>query len=205
MRTLLAPTRPDMAASRFPLSSRQLIGAILTGGSSSRFGSDKAAVIGPLALDALRGAGLDPVLTVGGGGNELGVPNLEDRYPGEGPLGGLATCLTYASSGWVLLIPCDHPLLRSEHLEPLVEALNGEVSDDEAVVATVGGRAHPSIACWPASWARPAHQAMRSGERRFRRALELGAWHGIEIDPAALEDADDPETLKRLLVRREKP
>lgn len=49
--------------------------------------------------DALRAGGCAPVLAVGGDGHALaavGLVPVTDRWPGEGPLGGLATALSVA-------------------------------------------------------------------------------------------------------------
>ena len=98
--------------------SQPIAGAVLVGGRSRRFGSDKALAdaggrpLGSRVIDALRAAGVDPVVAVGGtAGSTLGVPTVADRHPGEGPLAALATVLTWARSGLVVVAPCDLPLL----------------------------------------------------------------------------------------------
>ena len=77
-------------------------GAVLAGGASSRMGADKAFIaVGGVpmvlrAVTALRAAGADPVAVVGGDGPRLqglGLSYISDRYPGEGPLGGIITAL----------------------------------------------------------------------------------------------------------------
>ncbi len=178
----------------------QLIGAILTGGASTRFGSDKAAQVGPSVLDAMRAAGVDPIVAVGGDPGALPIPTLADRYPGEGPLGGLATVLRYARTGWVLTVPCDHPLLQAEHLLPLVDGIQG-LAPDRALVGEVDGEPKPGLACWPAGWASAVAEQIRKGERRYRSILNVGEWDGVAVDALALEDADDPAQLARLLQR----
>ncbi len=173
-----------------------LIGAILTGGASRRFGADKAAVIGPLVLAAMRGAGIDPIVAVGGAPDALPIPTLADRYPGQGPLGGIATVLTYARTGWVMVVPCDHPGLEPSDLRPFVERLD-TLEPDVALVATIAGEPRHSLACWPASFARAANFQLREGHRQFRRVLDLGRWEGIPVREMAVADADEPEDLAR--------
>ena len=198
MRSLPPPTRSFVATNR-PLSHPPLLGAVLTGGLSRRFdGVDKATVIGPRVLSALRGAGIDPIVAVGGVPAVLGVPTIADRYPGEGPLGGVATALTYARTGWVLAIPCDLPLVAPTTIERLIAAIDID-QPDTAVVASVDGTPAVSLACWPANWASAAHAAIRRGERRFRHLLELGPIHTVATDARHVVDADDPVTLEALV------
>jgi molybdopterin-guanine dinucleotide biosynthesis protein A len=183
---------------------RRLAAGVLCGGASRRFGSDKAIapagglLLGQRVVQACRLAGIDPVVALGGSfGLQLGVPVIADRQPGLGPLAALAGALNWVGEGWMLIAPCDLPLLDATHLVPLF----ADLRPDRASVAFVAGRAEPSLAIWPANWARRAQQAVDGGARSFRQALELGAWDPVELPVTALEDADEPEVLARLLQR----
>lgn len=181
-----------------------LVGAVLTGGASRRFGSDKALAdfhgrpVGSVVVAALREADCDPVIALGGtAGTALGVPIVPDRRPGDGPLAALADGLTWLGRGRLVVAPCDLPLLTAAHLVPLVAAAGGGV----AAVATVDGRPQPSLGVWPAAWARPARDAVRRGRRAFRHALDLGPWSAVEVPPEALADADTVAELDQLRRR----
>ena len=179
-----------------------VVGAVLTGGHSRRFGTDKALAdadgtpLGRRVVDALRAGGADPVVLVGGrAGRVLGLPTVPDRLPGAGPLAGLATALRWARSGLVVVSPCDLPLLRGEHIAALVAAAD----EDTAAVASVHGGLQPSLGCWPARASQPLHDAVRSGRRAWRHALDVVPHVAVELPPAALADADTPARLAELL------
>ncbi len=194
------------------MSSDRIIGAVLTGGRSSRFGSDKAlapvgdSVLGAVAVAALRDAGLDPVVAVGGTvGAELGLVTVPDRWPGEGPLAALVTVLRWARDGRILVVPCDQPFLTADTIRLLIEAgnaLDEATRFETAVVATVDGRPYHPIGLWPASWAGPARRLIDAGERRLRAALELGPWQGVEVGADTIRDADTPSALRAMLDER---
>lgn len=186
----------------------QVAGAILLGGASSRFGSDKAlartgdGLLGQRVVAALRGGGVDPVVAVGGtAGSALGLVTVADAEPLGGPLPAVAQALAYFGRGHVLVCPCDLPLLSAEHITLLVNALQQLDTDGPptAVVAEVDGRPQPSLGIWPTSWALAARRAVADGRRAFRDALELGPWIPIELPPDSLADADTPQTLEELL------
>ncbi|MEK9211700.1 molybdenum cofactor guanylyltransferase [Sphingomonas sp. 2378] len=91
-----------------------ILGAILAGGRSSRFGSNKAvAMFGDRTLVAHARATIAPYCAqvVQAGGDD-GVPDMPE--PGLGPLGGIAGALDYAAANGfrcVLTIGCDMPRL----------------------------------------------------------------------------------------------
>lgn len=187
----------------------RLVGAVLLGGRSTRFGSDKAlasvgdTVMGAVVVAALREAGIDPVVAVGGSaGARLNLITVPDHWPGEGPLAAVATILRWAREGRVLVVPCDLPRLRPSVVSALVAASDAVDSSQRlqtAVVATVGGRPMYSVAVWPAAWAMALRGLVEGGERRLRAALDVGTWIGVELPPGSIADADTPADLERLL------
>lgn len=93
---------------------------ILAGGSSRRFGSDKARAEyrgEPLIVhvaNALAGATEAPVIVADQPGRyeDLGIPTIGDHTPGRGPLGGLDSAFTdfaerHPGERWLLLVSCD--------------------------------------------------------------------------------------------------
>jgi len=193
-----------------------VVGAMLCGGRSRRFGSDKAlaafgtSTVGERVIAAIRQSGVDPVVAIGGQiGDRLGLPTVPDLRPGDGPLGGLATALIWARTGSVLMVPCDVPLLTSAHIGLLLanpaEPNNPEDREEPdladqriPVVATVDGQPQVSLAVWPAADGRRLLRLLDGGERRLRAALDDRPWHGVEVPPAAVTDADTPEELAEL-------
>ncbi len=186
----------------------RVLGAVLCGGQSRRFGSDKALADAggrPLAswvVEALRQAGADPVVAVGGtAGVELGLPTVADRAPGEGPLAALATVLLWARSGLVVVAPCDLPLLRAEHVLLLIEAAR----QGGPAVAEIDGTPQPSLACWPASIGPAVQRLVAGGQRSWRAALDIGPWIGVVLPPEAMIDADTPASLAAAISHRSPP
>lgn len=103
-----------------------LLGAILRGGESRRFGSDKgAADLGGVTLVERVANALGPQVTalIACGGPAPGLLSIPDRpQPGLGPLGGIAAALHFATlHGFegVLTVPCDAPLLPATLYEEL--------------------------------------------------------------------------------------
>lgn len=102
----------------------RVLGAVLAGGASSRFGSDKAAALldGRMLLDHARAALAGVVAEVVVVGRPGGVADLP--RPGLGPLGGIAGALDHAGrQGFasVLTIGCDMPDVPAALVAALLE------------------------------------------------------------------------------------
>ena len=131
-------------------------GAVLAGGTSSRMGADKAFIaVGGVpmvlrAVTALRAAGAHPAAVVGGDGPRLqglGLSHVSDRYPGEGPLGGIITALGAADAPLVMILSCD---LTEPSPEAVAAVLDCAAAVERADVAApvVGGRHQWLHAAW---------------------------------------------------------
>jgi molybdenum cofactor guanylyltransferase len=139
-----------------------ILGAVLAGGASRRFGSDKAlAVIEGRALidhviDRL-GLQCDALVIVGRSHGDW--PVLADRPAGgQGPLAGLNAALHYAlvhGFGTVLSAPCDMPDLPG-NLAALLAPGPATVADQ------------PVVGLWPSSLAPKLDDWLGRGERSVR-------------------------------------
>ncbi|KQN28498.1 hypothetical protein ASF00_10080 [Sphingomonas sp. Leaf34] len=114
------------------MSNRHILGVVLAGGQSSRFGSDKAqAVLDGRALAEHARALLAPhVERAVIAGRDGTIPDLPS--PELGPLGGIAGALDYAAGlGFtsVLTIACDMPRLPDGLLEALARRASAYCPD----------------------------------------------------------------------------
>lgn len=110
--------------------SRGITIAVMAGGESRRMGRDKAQLPsgGGSLLERIARAALStgcPVIVVGrsrpDGWPEDGIAFHADRYPGKGPLGGIATALE-ATGTDILALACDMPLLTTDAVTWLLRA-----------------------------------------------------------------------------------
>ena len=183
-----------------------LVGAVLMGGRSSRFGSDKALAdaggrpLGLRVADALRQGGADPVVAVGGrAGARLGLATVADRAADQGPLAGLASILLWARTGLVVVAPCDLPLLTGGHVAALVAAAGTDPGLAGVAATGPDQRPQPSLACWPAAAGPRIQQLVDAGHRAWRDALSVVAWAPVPLPAEALTDADTPVSLQAIL------
>lgn len=191
-------------------------GLLLTGGASSRFGSDKASARFEGATLAERAARVLEAVTevaVEVGPGVSGLPSVRDG--GAGPLAAVAAGLgAVRSDAPVLLLACDLPLVGTE----LLGWLAGYPAAG-SVVPLAGARLVPQPLC--SRWSPAALGAVASlvaGGERSLRPLVAGSdvtlvhprlWKASAggAGAAALDDADTPAALERLrrISRRHSP
>jgi molybdenum cofactor guanylyltransferase len=164
------------------------VGAVLTGGASTRMGRDKAAIeidgrtmAGRVAA-ALREAGAADVACIGGA-----TGDVPDDYAGAGPLGGIVTAARWAGGRSVVVAPCD--LVEPD--ASLFVALAAAVRAG-APAATPAAEEPLPLAVAPAT-AAALRAAFDAGERSVHRAL--AAVEGAVRLDLPVVDADTPAEL----------
>ncbi len=184
-----------------------MVGVVLVGGRSRRFGSPKAIADTPrgplasIAITALRDAGVDPVVLVGHPERDrstaaaLGLPLVADRRPDAGPLAAMATALAWAAGGSVVVLPCDLTDIDAVTVRRLLDRA-AELDEATAVVgAGPDGRPDPTIGVWPSSAARSVQALVTAGERRWRAIFDVVAAETVAVEADTLSDADEAATL----------
>jgi molybdopterin-guanine dinucleotide biosynthesis protein A len=169
-----------------------VLGAVLAGGRSSRFGSDKALAVWrgkPLiahAADALA-VQCDAVIVVGR--NAPGFTSVTDwPAPDRGPLGGLAGALRYAlENGFELVLTCGVDSVG------VPADLRNQLAPAPAYVAS-----QPVLGLWPADSAGVLEALMLGAGKHSMLAFaeRIGA-RGVKLstEPA---NVNAPEDLARL-------
>lgn len=161
----------------------KIYGFVLAGGASRRLGRDKALVefageplVARLCRILHESTAAD-IRVVGDARKygHIGVECLADRWPGEGPLGGIITALratedSAAEPSWSLIIGCDMPFLTVEWLRHLAERT--AASQAEVVVPQSAYGLEPLCACWRASAVPALTRAFESGVRRVTEAMK---------------------------------
>ena len=138
--------------------------------------------------------GFSAVRLVGGDATELGALGIEvipDRWPGEGPLGGIATALA-ATAGDVMVVACDLPAVDRDTLERI--ALAGDLPGVDVAVGSTD-RSQPLLARWNASSCDRVLEAMASGQRSPTDVLAGLEVAEVPIEEEVAVDVDDDHDL----------
>lgn len=181
----------------------QPLGAILTGGRSTRMGRDKAdvPVAGRPMLDrvaAALNAVADHLVLLGP--DRPGWECWPDSVHAQGPLAGIATALSRAQSERVVLVAVDHPFVAAGFLERLVglESRLPIVPVDETGIRQV------TCAVYPTDIAGAARDEASTGgsiqtllDRVSFRPVAPAEWRDWGEDGRSWFSVDDDEALER--------
>jgi molybdopterin-guanine dinucleotide biosynthesis protein A len=160
-----------------------IAGYVLAGGGSTRFGRDKAlAEIGGrtmlLRMHELLGhvVGKVTVIATPEKYASLGIKCVADRWPGEGPLGGILTALEDAGarnekSEWSLIVSCDMPFLTQDWLRFL--ANRAAKSNAQVVFPHSASGPEPLCACWQTGAAAKLRSGFERGVRKVTEGIAL--------------------------------
>ncbi|HUG08677.1 MAG TPA: molybdenum cofactor guanylyltransferase [Acidimicrobiia bacterium] len=179
------------------------LGAILTGGHSTRMGRDKAdvAVAGRPMLDRVAealAAVSDRVVVLGS--DRAGWECWPDSVHAQGPLAGIATALSRADTARIVAVAVDHPFVTSRLLEHLVAV----ESDLPVVPVDESGVRQVTCAVYPADIAAAARDEATSGgsiqtllDRVSFRPVAPDEWKQWGEDGRSWFSVDDEEALQR--------
>ena len=167
----------------------RLLGVVLAGGQSRRFGSDKALALldgRPLIEHALAALTNCDALAVAGR-EWPGIATLPDRpSPDLGPLGGLNAAFQHAAAqgfSHVACLPVDCPTLPDDWL--------AQLGDGPAHAA-----GQPLIAVWPVTLAAGLEAFVAGGGRRVRDWVAGTGARAVDLGP--LSNLNHPGDLDRL-------
>jgi len=194
-----------------PISHSDVVGLVLAGGRSVRFGSEKAAAIfagEPLLMWAARrlqrsctavAVNARPNTQAQALARAAGLSVLHDE-PGDplGPLAGVKVGLRWAldlGARALAVSPCDVPRLPEDVFSRLIEA----AGEGAAMALTVEGR-QPLCALWPVSALPRVLEALHGGNHppTWRLLEQLGARQVHFSEADCFENINTPEDLAAL-------
>jgi molybdenum cofactor guanylyltransferase len=169
----------------------RVAGYVLAGGASRRFGRDKALVelggrtmlarmvdVAGVGTAGEDGAAAGAVCVVGDAGKYggFGAACVPDRWPGEGPLGGIVTALLHRREAapkceWNLVLSCDMPFVSAEWLSFLAE--RATKSEAQVVLAHSAEGPEPLCACWRTDAVETLAGAFARGVRKVTQGIAL--------------------------------
>ena len=149
---------------------------ILSGGKSSRMGTNKALLkinektnIERIA-DTLKGSFNDIILVTNHPEDYqfLGLKMVSDQYPDSGPLAGVHAGLVSTNADTNFIVACDMPFVSVE----LAEVLVNKCADYDAVIPVINGVQHPLFAVFQKRVMGEVARSIEAGRLRMKHLLD---------------------------------
>ncbi|MFZ2313523.1 MAG: molybdenum cofactor guanylyltransferase MobA [Methylobacter sp.] len=121
---------------------------------------------------------------------QFGWPVVADQTDSfDGPLAGVLAAMTCVDADVLLVIPCDSPLIKAEHLQKLL--VTRAENDANVAVAFDGERLHPVFLAIKTTLKTSLHDYLASGQRKM--ALWLEQQNMVQVD-----FSNEPEILSNI-------
>ena len=136
---------------------------------------------------------------------QFGYPVIGDGSDNfDGPLAGMLAAMRTARHPTLLVMPCDSPLIQTEHLQRLLSALTDDV---DIATAFDGERLHPVFAALKTKLQTDLEQYLNSGERKLQAWFGRHALARVDFSDAAtmfanVNTRDELQKLKQAMGRR---
>ncbi len=123
------------------------------------------------------------------------ITDGNDRF--DGPLAGILAAMRATHDPILLVLPCDSPMIKSQHLQKLLDALT---DDADIAVAFDGIRLHPVFAALKTKLQTDLELYLEKGERKLQTWIQQH--HAVKVDfsdsPEIFENINTPEQMRSL-------
>ncbi|MDR1977515.1 MAG: molybdenum cofactor guanylyltransferase [Synergistaceae bacterium] len=191
--------------------------AILAGGKSRRFGSDKTTLRwgeGTILEKIARRCRclFDEILIVGNAPGKFSIPGaeeIEDIYADAGPLGGIHAALRRAANDRVFVTACDMPFFDGALAAALLECSRGH----DVAVPREGVRLQPLFAVYNRTALPEIERMLAEGERALRllygrvrvKCLDRDKWGAVEREDRLFFNINFPEDYRAFVSNSKEP
>ena len=162
---------------------------ILTGGAATRFGGKKKLLLylegetfATRIIDAFKGIS-KVYLSVDKKEKyeDLGLPMVEDLYPGCGPLGGIASALEVCSEEALFVVACDMPFVTKDAVQTMMDYYE---KHEGIVLAANGDDFEPLFGIYPKAALQEAKAMISEGDFKTRNLFRRYGGSLAHVDKA---------------------
>lgn len=185
---------------------KHITGIILSGGKSSRMGSDKGFMSyngKPFiqhSIEALKPLVMEIIIVSNNVDYDVfGLKRIEDVMENAGPLAGLYSGLHQSKTDYNLVLSCDIPLINTSILQRLVDAID---DDSEIIQIESQGKTMPLIALYRKACEHIFLKLLNEGERRLQFAVNQCLVKNVILlndESEFVQNINTPEQLNTIL------
>lgn len=168
------------------INKKDITGIILAGGKSSRMGTDKGFLklnnkpFVQYSIEALKALVSEIIIVSDNSDYDVfGLKRITDEIKEAGPVSGIYSGLEASKTDYNLILSCDIPLITSEVLKKLINAIDGT---SEIIQAESNGKTMPLIALYKRCVKDRFKNFLKQDERRLRIAIKGCNYKNVVLD-----------------------
>lgn len=130
---------------------------------------------------------------------QFGYPVISDQdLTFAGPLAGILAVMTAVQTDLLMVMPCDSPRIKSEHLQKMLKTQAEQGAD--CAVAYDGERLHPVFLVLKSQLKDSLEQYLNAGERKIDRWLMQHDWVKVDFSdqPEVFQNINTQEQLQQV-------
>lgn len=190
----------------------KIIGLVLAGGKSRRFGEQKAFAkydgksFLQRSIEALQGI-TDKMVIVGSSEVKMKLPSSLQKlfihdvtsFKGKGPLAGIYSGMEYENGDWYFVLPCDMPLVNQEVMNEIYKHRHPSY---DIVIPSIYGKIHPLIGLYHPRLKPTLFNLLKNEQYRMMTLIERVNVKYINeqnfINHEVFTNVNDKETLNQI-------
>ena len=182
-----------------------ITGIILAGGKSSRMGTDKGFLVlnnkpfVQYSIDALKPLVSEIIIVSDHPAYDVfGLKRITDIEKDAGPVSGIYSGLSASSTSYNIVLSCDIPLITTEVLQLLLDAVD---DTSEIIQAESHGKSMPLIAIYKKEVSKTFKYFLEQGERRLRIVVNACKSKNISLNDeftSSTMNVNTPNELKTI-------
>ena len=181
-----------------------ITGVVLAGGESSRMGEDKSLLVFKeqaliqYSLDALKPFCNDIFISTNKAiHNKFSCKTISDFHSKIGPIAGIYSALKHSNTDFVMILPCDSPMVKPQFVQYLISEINEAT---KAIVPQYGGHLEPLFAIYHKSIVGIIEEQIAKEDYKLVHLLERINAKVIEVqERSCFVNINTPEDYKACL------
>jgi len=179
----------------------QITGVVLAGGESSRMGEDKSLMLIneqkliEFSINALKPFCKEVLISSSKNAHQsFSCRKISDRFHKIGPIAGIQSALVHSDTDYIIILPCDSPMVKPEFVEYLISEIEPNTS---IIVPKYGPHLEPLFAIYHKKVLPIVEEQIKNGDYRLTHLLELCQAKIVEVeDRTCFVNINTPEDFK---------
>ena len=110
--------------------------------------------------------------------HDVGLTNIIDEIPGQGPLGGIHSALGVGEGDYCFITACDTPFVHPD----IIQCLWEEIAGEDIIIPTHQGKTEPLMGFYSKRCRKDIETALSAGQRQAHTFLEHQKVHLVTMD-----------------------